>query len=39
MEIQLSEDQFGDLMKNLDKNGDGKINFIEFNNYLRDVSI
>lgn len=39
MKIDLTEDQFGDIMKSLDRNGDGKITFYEFKDYLRQVEI
>ena len=39
MKIDLTEDQFQDLMKLLDKNGDGKISLIEFDTYLKKVDI
>lgn len=37
MKIELNEDQFGDFMRVLDTNNDGKINFIEFDTYIRKV--
>lgn len=37
MKIDLTEDQFSDIMKTLDKNGDGKITFYEFKDYLKNV--
>lgn len=38
MKIDLTEDQFGDIMKILDSSGDGKITFYEFKDYLRQIS-
>jgi Ca2+-binding EF-hand superfamily protein len=39
MKIDLTEEQFSDMMKTLDRNGDGKISFIEFDTYLKNVNI
>jgi Ca2+-binding EF-hand superfamily protein len=39
MKIDLTEDQFSDIMKVLDKNNDGKITFYEFKDYLKNVDI
>ena len=39
MKIDLTEDQFQDLINLLDTNRDGKISFIEFDNYLRKVDV
>ena len=39
MKIDLTEDQFADIMKELDKDGSKKITWVEFKNYLKTVEI
>ena len=39
MKIDLTEDQFGDIMHFLDSNGDGKVTFYEFRDYIRRVAV
>lgn len=39
MKINLTEDQFADIMKELDSNKDGKITFYEFKDYLKNVAV